>query len=64
MGIPTSVGMTTSVQYARANRVFPVGLPGVLSAYRTPDSSSTHFPLVFSNRFFNALNKVLLVASA
>ena len=28
------------------------------------DCSSTHFPLVASNRFFKAVNKVLLEASA
>ena len=30
VGIPTSVGMTASVPYVRANGVFPVGLPGVV----------------------------------
>ena len=41
----------------------PVGLRAVvLKAQSTLGSSSTHLPLVESNRFFKAVNRVLLEA--
>ena len=43
----------------------PVGRRAiVLYTQSTPGSSSTHFPLAESNRFFKAVNMVLFEASA
>ena len=64
VGMPISVGMTVSIPYARAKEVLPVGRPGVVQyAHKTLGNSSTYLPLACSSLFFNADNKVLLVAS-
>ena len=53
VGIPISVGMIASIPYVRVNSDSPVGLRlVVLSARNTPDSYSTHFPLVECMPFF------------
>ena len=42
----------------------PVGRSGVVRyAHRTPGSSSTHFPMAYSNIFFSATSEVLFVVS-
>ena len=65
VGIPISVGITASIPYVRANGDMPVGFRlVVLTAHKTPGSSSTHFPLAKRMRFFRADKRVLFDTSA
>ena len=65
VGIPIFVGTMASIPKVSAKGDIPVGLQAVvLYAQSTPGSSSAYLPLVESNRFFKAVNKVLLEAYA
>ena len=63
--MPISVGITTSIPWARAKRMAPINrLDVVRYSHRSLGNSSTHFPLALSSFFFNAVNRVLFIASA